>query len=118
MALDQTFIEEMKKRLLEEKARLEGELGRFADPAVGEGNYDARFDDLGRDSEENAVEVGMYGDNVALEQSLEGELKDVNDALERVTAGTYGVCEETGKEIAKERLEALPWARTIGTTDK
>jgi RNA polymerase-binding transcription factor DksA len=32
-------------------------------------------------------------------------------ALERLDAGTYGVCELTGKLIPWERLEAVPWAR-------
>lgn len=114
MALDKVFIEEMKQKLLEEKSRIEKELERFADPAVGEGNYDTRFEDLGRDQEENAVEAGIYGDNVALEKSLETALKDVNDALHKIESGKYGVCERSGKDIAEDRLRALPWARTCG----
>jgi DnaK suppressor protein len=29
-------------------------------------------------------------------------------ALERIDAGTYGVCKVTGKAISKDRLEAVP----------
>ena len=35
-------------------------------------------------------------------------LKQIDAALERVDNGTYGICRVTGKEIGKERLEAVP----------
>lgn len=38
-------------------------------------------------------------------------LSEVEAALERIAAGTYGVCEATGKVIPDERLRALPWTR-------
>jgi RNA polymerase-binding transcription factor DksA len=42
---------------------------------------------------------------------IEAELKDIDDALRRLDAGTYGICEACGKPIEEERLEARPWAR-------
>lgn len=38
-------------------------------------------------------------------------LVQIDRALAKIDEGTYGVCEETGAQIAKERLEAKPWAR-------
>ena len=38
-------------------------------------------------------------------------LTEVNAAISRIEAGTYGVCELTGEAISEERLTALPWAR-------
>ena len=35
-------------------------------------------------------------------------LKQIDEALERVDNGTYGICRITGKLIGKERLEAVP----------
>lgn len=35
-------------------------------------------------------------------------LKQIDDALERIKNGTYGICRVTGKEIGRERLEAVP----------
>jgi len=35
-------------------------------------------------------------------------LKQIDDALERIKNGTFGVCRVTGKLISKERLEAVP----------
>jgi len=36
-------------------------------------------------------------------------LKAIDDALERIQNGTFGICEVCGKEIEEERLEAVPW---------
>lgn len=38
-------------------------------------------------------------------------LGEVNAALDRIRNGTYGICEATGKPIAKERLKVMPWTR-------
>ena len=36
-------------------------------------------------------------------------LYEVNEALDRIRSGRYGVCEETGKAIPAARLRAVPW---------
>jgi RNA polymerase-binding transcription factor DksA len=38
-------------------------------------------------------------------------LYEVNMAIERILAGTYGLCDETGKRIPAARLKAVPWTR-------
>ncbi len=38
-------------------------------------------------------------------------LRLIEDALERITLGTYGRCSECGKPIEYKRLSAVPWAR-------
>jgi RNA polymerase-binding protein DksA len=47
----------------------------------------------------------------ALLEQANSHLADVDAAIERVRAGTYGVCERCGREIAPARLEARPTAR-------
>lgn len=43
--------------------------------------------------------------------SLDGELlRYLDQALDRIEIGTYGICTECNQLIAKERLEALPHA--------
>lgn len=39
------------------------------------------------------------------------ELAEIEAALARLQAGTYGICEDTGEPIAAERLRAVPWTR-------
>ena len=38
-------------------------------------------------------------------------LNEIDEALERIELGTYGICEISGEKILKERLEALPFAK-------
>jgi RNA polymerase-binding protein DksA len=45
-----------------------------------------------------------------LEENSEAVLKAIEAALGRIEAGTYGKCQRCGREIAPERLEALPYA--------
>lgn len=111
MALDTAILSQLKDKLLAEKTRLEADLSRMGNPTDVAGNYEMKFDDLGNDPDENASEVEEYVDTVAVEGNLEGQLKDVNDALAKIDAGTYGVCEKTGEEIPVERLQAFPAAR-------
>jgi RNA polymerase-binding transcription factor DksA len=39
-------------------------------------------------------------------------LTDVKDALAKIDAGTYGICETSGEPIEEARLRANPAART------
>lgn len=113
MALTSATIAHLKEKLVVEKARLEEELGRFAKPTGTEGDYATRFDELGTGVDENATEVEGYVDNIAVEGTLEAELKDVNDALAKMETGKYGLCEKTNQPIPTDRLEAYPAARTL-----
>jgi DnaK suppressor protein len=60
------------------------------------------------------------GATIAFERSQLGALVDqaqervteIDAAIQRLDAGTYGVCEKCGQQIAADRLEARPLART------
>ncbi len=52
--------------------------------------------------QDSALRIGAF------DQAL---LADVERALAKLEAGTYGVSEATGEPIPRERLEAVPWAR-------
>ena len=43
--------------------------------------------------------------------SIEGELADIEHALQRLDDGSYGTCEACGKPIGDDRLEAMPATR-------
>jgi len=57
-----------------------------------------------------AYDYDYRGRRMSLLGQLEGQLVDVNVALERINKGTYGVCTACGQPIQVERLEALPSA--------
>ncbi len=104
--MDQDFIEEMKKKLDLERKELRKRLDGFGkeDKHVKD-DFHSDFPDYGDKDEDNATEVAEYQDNLALEGSLEKRLIQVDEALEKIEKGKYGICENCQKEIAKERLE-------------
>ncbi len=112
MAISQEEMAQLRTRLEEERARLEADLARIA--VKDDSGYETKFpEDVGDRTDENASEVEMFADNAALQQDLERQLIDVRDALAKMDAGTYGICEKTGREIPLARLQAYPAARTV-----
>jgi RNA polymerase-binding protein DksA len=57
--------------------------------------------------QEEAAEVTL----TALDEQERREMEEIQAALARIDAGTYGVCEACGEAISPARLEALPMAR-------
>ena len=105
--------EQARRRLQDEKARVEGLIGSLKDEVGGAeseqlselADYDQHPADMGSETFEREKDLSI------LEQ-LEEELEELQAALERIDAGTYGIDEVTGDPIAPERLEAVPTART------
>jgi len=60
--------------------------------------------------EEEAAETADLENRIALEKRTSEQLAEVERALEKFDNGTYGICENCGKSINPERLEALPQA--------
>jgi RNA polymerase-binding protein DksA len=56
-----------------------------------------------------ATETFLRERDVALEESAEAILRQVEVALRKIDEGTYGTCERCGKEIAPARLQAIPY---------
>ncbi len=54
-----------------------------------------------------------FDHDVALAQlsAEQDALYEIEEALRRIQAGTYGLCEKTGQPIGAERLRAIPWTR-------
>lgn len=60
--------------------------------------------------EEEATEVFELERRSALEKRLYDALSDIEQALKKWEAGTYGLCDLCGQAIEPARLEALPQA--------
>jgi len=60
--------------------------------------------------EEEATETFEFEKRIVLENSLRATLAEIDHALEKFEAGTYGKCEKCGQNIEQERLEARPQA--------
>ncbi len=99
------FLKKARETLLREKHQLLRELeaelkeGREAGKEEGMDAYDIA-------SEERDREI-----NLILSDRDRDKLQAIEDALERIDAGVYGICEDCGEEIAQERLEVMPFTR-------
>lgn len=104
------FIAQMRQRLEAERGQLRSRLGEHAH--LDHGDFVATAPEYARDDEENAMEAA---DQVALQGITEAEesrLKEVEAALGRIEAGTWGITAK-GELIPESRLLANPAATTI-----
>jgi DnaK suppressor protein len=98
--MDPRLVENARRTLESERERIQLELSEEVEhPRVSHGAQTAA-----------ATEVSESQRGQQLRERAEQHLVLIEDALERIEAGTFGLCETCGKPIAPERLEALPWA--------
>jgi DnaK suppressor protein len=63
-----------------------------------------------RDTEEQSVDDFVQEVDIALMQMKSRTLSKIDEAIQRLEDGSYGVCAECGSLIAAARLQALPFA--------
>src|SRR5579862_7331691 len=94
-------------RLEQERASVQARMDARAEELEDTG--DPEVSDRGDEAQSIAEREQAIDDNSADRELLEG----IDRALSRITTGTYGVSEVSGKPIPIERLEALPTATTL-----
>jgi RNA polymerase-binding transcription factor DksA len=87
--------------LAAERERLATELEAMG---VDRGTFDEGFADSGQVTAERGEVDAIVG-------TLRDTLNEIDDALRKLEAGTYGLCESCGEPIPEARLEAMPSAR-------
>jgi RNA polymerase-binding transcription factor DksA len=106
-------LDRLRTKLLDERARhlhQADELQAEAEAlAVEREGGDTQFDE--ESGEGDTVNVERERD-LLLSASARQIVDEIDRALERIKAGTYGVCLPAGRRISLERLEALPYAET------
>lgn len=60
---------------------------------------------------DRGTEEFLFDMNTLLLENEEYLVNEVRAALDRLREGTFGDCESCGREIAQERLQAIPYAR-------
>ncbi len=106
------FLQEQRALLLEERARhadqaqeLKAEADQIAaDMEPG----DVQFDEESGEGTTTAIDRER---DLALSMQAQTEVEEVDHALARIEAGTYGTCERCGQAIPRARLKAIPHAR-------
>jgi RNA polymerase-binding transcription factor len=111
---DAKFLKLQKDALLGERAKLVGQAVRLEDEAnslIEEGEMgDVQFDDESGEGDTMVVERER---DLALSAQARQTVNDIDDALARIAAGTYGYSLLSGAPIPRERLEAIPWATEL-----
>ena len=101
--------EEFRKILLNMRARLVGDVTHMTDLALNRSASELssvpfHMADAGSDN---------YDQDFTLQLVMNGHetLAQIDEALERMDEGTYGICECCGNKIPKRRLLVVPYAR-------
>lgn len=109
--MDKQILEQIKAELVAQKKKISEDLNIVSAKDAHENlEHKAIFPDYGDKPDENVQEVDEYTTNLATEKILETSLRDIDNALERIENGTYGVCKYCGKEIDPKRLLIRPVA--------
>ena|SRR5947209_5570573 len=94
----------LRDQLHEERERLREQLQRLGHGPGARPDFDENFADSGQVTAER-------GEVEALAGQLHDTLEEIEDALVKFDAGSYGECERCHQRIADARLEAMPAAR-------
>jgi RNA polymerase-binding transcription factor len=93
--------EHARKRLAEERERIEREL-----EGVGRQEEEEQPEDTG----DQAEDLEQAGKDEAIREQLRRTLEAIDRAEQRLEDGTYGKSVISGEPIPDGRLEAIPWA--------
>ena len=105
LAAQKAALLDKREQLLHEAAQLTAEaneLAQMREPG------DVQFDEESGEGDTLAVERER---DLALAATFRSQIEEIDHALAKIEAGTYGLCEVSGQPIPKERLKAIPWAR-------
>jgi len=100
-----TFLKKTRDALVARKDQILKQLNEEVKEGK-EAALDEGMDQYDLASEERSREI-----NLILSDRDRDKLQAIEDALERIEDGSYGICEQCEEDIAPERLEALPFTR-------
>jgi RNA polymerase-binding protein DksA len=112
-ALKSDEVELFRDALLGLRSRLRGDLDQMTDEALRRtqsetsgnlSNVPLHMADLGTENYDQEFTLGLI-------ENEQATLEQVQSALNRIDAGTFGQCAECGDVIAKPRLQALPYTK-------
>jgi DnaK suppressor protein len=99
-------MNEVKKRLLEQKQNLWFEVKDRLKSHIGDGYQEMLA--TARDEEDQASVSHLAETHLSLLGPKRQELEAIEEALQRLEHGTYGICESCGCAIEPRRLEVMP----------
>jgi DnaK suppressor protein len=103
--LDKKTLQRLKKILLKEREEIIGEVKQ-----IHESSREMGQDGI-QDIGDEAANIYNKQLLLSLSENERLRLQEVDEALDRIASGTYGVCEECGGPIGLKRLEVRPVAK-------
>lgn len=105
--------EEFRAALLQRRAVIMGDVAQMHDSALKKSVAAASGDlstvpyhmaDVGTDNYDHEFTLGLI-------ENEEVELREIDEALDRLDKGVFGICDACKKPIPKSRLKIIPYAR-------
>ena len=103
--LDKRTIERFRKLLLKEREQIVGDVKQIHESSKEVGQNGIQ--DLGDEA------ANVYNKQIllTLNENERMRLREVDEALDSIHNGSYGICEECGEPVGLKRLEVKPIAR-------
>jgi RNA polymerase-binding transcription factor DksA len=112
-ATDEFDDDAARRRLTTDRTHVQGLIDAMHDEGTGHpAAPDAGDTELQSDAGGQGSETFEREKDITILEQLEHDLAEIEAALQRLDDGTYGIDEVTGAPISRERLEAIPTART------
>lgn len=108
--LTKAKLDKYRLLLIQKRAELLGDVTNMENEALRSGGSGGLSN-----TPQHAAEQGSENYDQSLSLNLAAQdrrlIKDIDEALARIEAGTFGLCEMTARPIPEPRLNELPWAR-------
>jgi RNA polymerase-binding protein DksA len=95
-------LERERQDVADEVERIRGGLSISQEDEIAEHGLESHLGDAATVTFERELEV-------TVEDNARDLLRQYDEAIARLDAGTYGICTGCGRQIEPERLEALPY---------
>ncbi len=93
------------RNLMDLRERLLAQMSGLAKESAEEmASYSLHMADSGTDNFDRDFALSLLS-------SDQDAIYEIEEALKRIEKNTYGICELTGKQIPRARLDAIPWTR-------
>ena len=102
--MDQKRLQYYKNLLMNQLAELEDKRNKNRFFSLAESEHVLDFTDQA--TLESDIDVNMH-----IKERDSRLMVKINEALDKIDKGSYGICEECGEDISEKRLKARPVAR-------
>jgi DnaK suppressor protein len=109
-------LDGFRARLEEERTELQGQLNELEETSFSSSQSDLSGEvGLGEEYADAGTATFEREKDLSIENNVRDLMIKIDKALEKISEGTYGICERCGKPIEKVRIKALPYASLCKT---